>query len=76
MLIIQRRPMTLISPAKTHPDVVVQAVAARDRKRAEAFARKNGIPEVKDSYQGEWHAVCYSVARRIPVLLLRALIRY
>lgn len=72
MLIIQRRPLTLISPAKTHPDVVVQAVAARDRKRAEAFARKHGIPEVKDSYQGEWHAVCYSVAHRIPVLLLRA----
>ncbi|KOS18113.1 D-xylose 1-dehydrogenase (NADP(+)) 2 [Escovopsis weberi] len=43
--------MTLIIPAKLHPEVVIQAVAARDRRRAEDFARKNGIPEVKDSYQ-------------------------
>lgn len=41
----------LIIPAKLHPEVVIQAVAARDRKRAEEFAKKNGIPEVKDSYQ-------------------------
>lgn len=45
--------MTLITPAKSHPEVIVQAVAARDRSRAEAFAKKHGIPEVKDSYQGE-----------------------
>lgn len=43
--------MTLTIPAKLHPEVVIQAVAARDRKRAEEFAKKNGIPEVKDSYQ-------------------------
>jgi hypothetical protein len=46
--------MTLTIPAKLHPEVVIQAVAARDRKRAEEFAKKNGIPEVKDSYQGEF----------------------
>jgi predicted dehydrogenase len=45
--------MTLITPAKSHPEVIVQAVAARDRSRAEAFAKKHGVPEVKDSYQGE-----------------------
>lgn len=44
----------LIIPAKLHPEVVIQAVAARDRKRAEEFAKKNGIPEVKDSYQGKF----------------------
>lgn len=43
--------MTLTIPAKLHPEVVVQAVAARDRNRAEEFAKKHGIPEVKDSYQ-------------------------
>jgi hypothetical protein len=45
--------MTLTIPAKLHPEVVIQAVAARSRTRAEEFAKKNGIPEVKDSYQGK-----------------------
>lgn len=40
-------------PAKSHPEVIIQAVAARDRKKAEAFAKSNNIPEVKDSYQGK-----------------------
>ena len=43
--------MALINPAKTHPEVLIQCVAARDRKKAEAYARKHQIPEVKDSYQ-------------------------
>ncbi|KAF2258394.1 putative oxidoreductase [Lojkania enalia] len=42
---------TLTIPAKLHPEVIVHAVAARDRKRAEEFAKKNGIPVVRDSYQ-------------------------
>jgi predicted dehydrogenase len=46
-------PLAMIMPAKSHPEVIVQAVSARDRKKAEAFAAKHGIPEVKDSYQGE-----------------------
>lgn len=44
--------MALILAAKSHPEVIVQAVAARDRARAKEFARKNGIPDVKDTYQG------------------------
>jgi len=36
-------PTALISPANTHPEVQVYAVAARDQKRAEAFAKKHGI---------------------------------
>lgn len=36
-------PPALISPASTHPEVQVYAVAARDQKRAEAFAKKYGI---------------------------------
>ena len=47
------RPMALIIPAKSHPEVIVQAVAARNHDRATAFAKKHGIPEVKNSYEGE-----------------------
>jgi len=49
-------PLAMIMPAKSHPEVIVQAVSARDRKKAEAFAAKHGIPEVRDSYQGELQA--------------------
>lgn len=48
--------MGLIMPAKSHPEVVIQAVAARDRQKAEKFAKANGIPEVKGSYQG-WSVI-------------------
>ncbi|KAK6070462.1 hypothetical protein SCUP234_10142 [Seiridium cupressi] len=43
-------PVAIVTPAKSHPDVIVQAVAARDRNRAEEYAKKHGIPEVRDSY--------------------------
>lgn len=57
-IVLQSSGMTLTIPAKLHPEVIVQAVAARDRKRAEHFAKKHGIPEIKDSHQGEsW--VCF-----------------
>ncbi|TVY22515.1 hypothetical protein LHYA1_G008416 [Lachnellula hyalina] len=48
----QTAPLSLVLPAKSHPEVVLQAVAARDRTRAEAFAKKHGIPDVRDTYQG------------------------
>lgn len=48
------RPMALITPAKSHPEVIVYSVAARDKKKATAFAKKHGIPHVKDNYQGKW----------------------
>jgi predicted dehydrogenase len=44
-------PNALIRPARTRPDVEVVAVAARDRGRAEKFARKHDIPTVHDSYE-------------------------
>lgn len=47
------RPLALLGPAKSHPEVIIQAVAARKREKAEKFAKSNNIPEVKDSYQGE-----------------------
>jgi predicted dehydrogenase len=44
-------PSALIKPAKDNPDVAVTAVAARDGARAQAFAAKNEIPRVHDSYE-------------------------
>ncbi|PKY04094.1 NAD(P)-binding protein [Aspergillus campestris IBT 28561] len=44
-------PMALITPSKSHPEVIIQAVSARDRKKAEEFAKANSIPEVRDSYE-------------------------
>ncbi|WP_217428581.1 Gfo/Idh/MocA family protein [Microlunatus speluncae] len=44
-------PAALIGPARDDPAVEVAAVAARDRARAEAFARKHGIPMAYDDYQ-------------------------
>jgi predicted dehydrogenase len=39
--------MALINPASKLPNVLVYGIAARDRQRAEAFARKHHIPKVK-----------------------------
>ena len=43
-------PAALTDPASKNDDVVVAAVAARDRSRAEQFASKHGIETVYDSY--------------------------
>ncbi|KAJ7491898.1 NAD(P)-binding protein [Mycena latifolia] len=39
-------PDALITPAKSHPEAVVYAVAARNHDRAAAFAKKHGIAKV------------------------------
>ncbi|KAL3482795.1 hypothetical protein BJX62DRAFT_231443 [Aspergillus germanicus] len=44
-------PLSLIGPAKSHPEAIVAAVAARDRGRASAYAKKHGIPIVHGSYE-------------------------
>ncbi|OTA03120.1 hypothetical protein A9Z42_0035420 [Trichoderma parareesei] len=44
-------PLALFNPAKSHPEVIIQAISARDRKKAEEYAKSHGIPEVKDTYQ-------------------------
>ncbi|KAL2840170.1 hypothetical protein BJY01DRAFT_257474 [Aspergillus pseudoustus] len=41
----------LIKPAKTHPGVIVQSVAARDKQKATEYAKRNSIPQVHDSYE-------------------------
>ncbi len=44
-------PNAIIRPAREHHEAEVVVVAARDRSKAEAFAAKNGVPRVADSYQ-------------------------
>ncbi|KAJ3490933.1 hypothetical protein NLI96_g1063 [Meripilus lineatus] len=38
-------PQALIIPAKSHPEVIIHAVAARDLEKAQSFAKKHGIPK-------------------------------
>ncbi len=48
-------PPAIINPARTHPEFIIAAVAARDQAKAEAFARKHGIEKVYSGatgYQG------------------------
>jgi predicted dehydrogenase len=45
-------PAAFIRPAGKNAEVVVDAVAARDRDRASAYAKRHRIPRVADSYQG------------------------
>lgn len=45
--------MGLIIPARSHADVIVAAVAARDRTKAEAYAKRWDVPIVHDSYEGK-----------------------
>lgn len=52
-MLTRSSPLSLIIPAKSHPGVIVQAISARDRTKAEAFAKSHGIPEIKDTYQGK-----------------------
>lgn len=44
-------PSALIRPARGNDHVVVAAVAARDRSRAEAFAARHGIARVHECYE-------------------------
>ncbi len=48
-------PAALVKPARQVPDVQVVAVAARDKNKADAFARKHGIPRALDSYDALVH---------------------
>ena len=48
-------PVAIIWSARTHPEVVITAVAARSKEKAEKFAAKHGIPMVysgPNGYQG------------------------
>jgi predicted dehydrogenase len=43
-------PAAVIKPARNVGEATIGAVAARDRSRAEEFAKKHGIPKVHESY--------------------------
>ncbi|KAB5542872.1 hypothetical protein GE09DRAFT_1003713 [Coniochaeta sp. 2T2.1] len=43
-------PHAFIRPARSHPEVVITAIAGRDRARTEAYAKRHSIPRVLDSY--------------------------
>ncbi len=43
-------PAAAIKPARNIGEATITAVAARDRSRADSFALKHGIPNVRDSY--------------------------
>lgn len=43
-------PRALLTPARQTPGVAIVALAARDRRRAEAVARRHGIARVHDDY--------------------------
>jgi predicted dehydrogenase len=48
-------PPALINPAKSHPEVIIYAVAARDKNRAVAYGKKYGIEKIyggPNGYQG------------------------
>jgi hypothetical protein len=47
------RPQALIIPATSHAEVIVAAVAARDIKKAQAYAKKYNIPIVHKTYDGK-----------------------
>jgi predicted dehydrogenase len=44
-------PHALITPARTHPGVVVAGVAARDVNKAREYAKKHEIPRVFNTYE-------------------------
>ncbi|KXS14728.1 hypothetical protein M427DRAFT_112422 [Gonapodya prolifera JEL478] len=43
-------PDGIVLPARNHPSVQLVAIAARDKSRAEVFAKQHGIARVLDSY--------------------------
>lgn len=52
-------PSALITPAKSHSEFIIHAVAARDKIKAEKYAKTHGIPKVyfgKTGYQGTYIA--------------------
>ncbi|KOS18840.1 putative oxidoreductase [Escovopsis weberi] len=44
-------PVAFVTPAKSHPKVIVHSIAARDPSRAASFAKKHGIRHVAEDYQ-------------------------
>lgn len=52
-------PGALVNPARTHAEVEIYAVAARDKDRADAFAAKHGFKKVYAGLTGYQGRCCY-----------------
>lgn len=61
-------PSAIITPAKSHPEVIIHAVAARDKSRADAFAKKYKIPKAYSGPQGYQGQHIHSMSQRICML--------
>jgi hypothetical protein len=44
-------PRALVKPSRSHPDMTIDAVAARKLDKAQAFAQEWGIPKAYGSYE-------------------------
>lgn len=44
--------LALLTPSKSHPDVIITAVASRSLERAAVYAKKFGIEKWYGSYEG------------------------
>lgn len=71
---VARRPAAIIWPAKSCPDVVIMAVAARDEAKAKAYALKHGIERVLGSYEGQLRYIQTSCATTLLTFRLLELI--
>ncbi len=59
-------PPAIINPARTHPEFVIAAVAARDQVKAEAFAKKHGIEKVYSGATGYQGSISLQYNPRLP----------
>jgi hypothetical protein len=65
--------MAFIIPARSHAEVIIAAVAARDKSKAEAHAKRYDIPIVHESYDCKslsHSPVALSPDRQVPMLIV------
>jgi predicted dehydrogenase len=66
-------PTALITPARSVPEVVVTAIAARDPRRARVYATSHGIPRALESYDELVNDPDIDAVNRAPAPGLRGL---
>lgn len=69
-------PQAIIVPARSHPEVVVYAVAARSLERAQKFARKHGVEKAyggPHGYQGAYSNYWVIESKKLRIATLELL---